>query len=150
MRHPILNDCLLIKQRTLSSGQSVLDAAIEMKTGVPRPSGHQVVHLCGNEQCCNPFHLMSDTSQRLSGILNSADYVYQPPTGEQNVNSKLTEEDVLLIVELLLNEVPQREIARRFGTTQQAISSISTGRTWSEVTGFTKPNAEDIWSRLTR
>jgi hypothetical protein len=82
--------------------------------------------------------------------MNDPDYVYAYPKGADNVNAKLTEKDVRVIIQLIQDDIPQRLIAKRFNTTQQAISSIATGRTWSEVTGVEKPSAEDTWKRLTR
>jgi hypothetical protein len=149
-RYKILNDCLPVKRPSLSSGQSCIEAALELKVGESLQDGYRVVHLCGNKDCCNPWHLIGDKTDKLFGIMQDENYVYQPPTGENTANSKLTKEDVLIIVQLLKDEVPQRHIARRFNTTQQAISSIATGRTWSEVTGFKRPDADTTWERLTR
>jgi hypothetical protein len=143
-----LGDCITIKHEYLSSGQLSIEAALEVNIGTPLPKGHQIVHLCGNENCCNPWHLVNDVDKHLFNILNDPEYVYEHPTGEQNINSKLTEEDVLQIAKLIRAGVSQRPIARQFNTSQQAISSIATGRTWSEVTGFTKPDAADAWERL--
>jgi len=47
----------------------------------------------------------------------------------------LTEDDVLFIYEALQDGEAQAILARDFDITQQSVSAIWTGRTWSDVTG---------------
>lgn len=144
-----LGDCLTCTNSTLSSGMDALTAAVELRIGKPVPPDHVIVHLCGNKDCVNPYHLTSDTTTRLEGILLDDTIMYVPPVGENNVNSKLTAGDVELIMQLVRDEIPQRTIATRFGVTQQTISRIVTGTTWNHVTGIPRPSPDQLWRKLT-
>jgi group I intron endonuclease len=53
--------------------------------------------------------------------------------GEIHPNSKLSEDDVVKIKELLLKRESQRKIAKMFGVTRNVITSIQKGKTWSHV-----------------
>lgn len=50
-------------------------------------------------------------------------------------SGKMRKEDVLNIVEMLKNGIPHQEIADRFGVVRTAITRISNGTRWSNVTG---------------
>lgn len=65
-------------------------------------------------------------------------YSYQFPTnrGELVGTSKLTNEEVLKIKELLLSGTQQKQIAKMFSITNHAINRISRGKNWSWLTGF--------------
>jgi transposase-like protein len=78
------------------------------------PERTRILHKCGNCLCCNPKHLIA------------VSYPKKPPT-------VLKEKDVLKIRELLKQGVRQKEIAKKFGTTQQNISKINSRHTWREI-----------------
>ncbi len=58
--------------------------------------------------------------------------------GSDNKLSKLTEEDVLKIKDLIDEGVSQTQIAKVFNVTGDAIWRISHGHNWSWLTGYTK------------
>jgi hypothetical protein len=54
--------------------------------------------------------------------------------GELNRNSKLTEDDVKKIKELLsYKDLTHKEISEIFGVDQSTVSNINTGRTWKHI-----------------
>lgn len=53
---------------------------------------------------------------------------------EKNSQSKLSKEQVLNIIDLLLQEVPIKDIASKFNVSKGMISRIRTGRAWVELT----------------
>ena len=99
----------------------------------PIPTDMWVLHKCDTPSCMNPEHLFLGTHQD-----NMDDMVDKGRAssclGESNPNTKLTEEQVLEIRELLANtDMLQREIAELYDVCQMAISEINTGRRWSSV-----------------
>lgn len=56
--------------------------------------------------------------------------------GEKNSQAKLTENEVLEILNDSVAGVPQQEIAVKYNVDRSTISLIKTGRTWSHVTGI--------------
>lgn len=100
----------------------------------PAPSlVHVAAHACGqgHKGCVAPWHLSWKTPAQ-----NTADAVEHGTLvrGERQPTSKLTENDVRVIVQLLGTK-SQSAIARQFGVSQRAISKIATGATWAHVTG---------------
>lgn len=59
--------------------------------------------------------------------------------GEDHGMARLTGPQVLGIVELSKTNLSQREIGRRYGIRQGAVSKIVLGERWSHVTGIPKP-----------
>ncbi len=57
---------------------------------------------------------------------------------KRNPAARLMEEDVLTILKMYNDGVPQKEIAAKFNVSQTSISSIGLGRTWNKVTGLPK------------
>lgn len=86
----------------------------------------RVHHLCGNPWCCNPSH---------SELVHHLEHVGSDHSGEGNGNSRLTEPQVIEIDRLLKEGVKANKIAKVFGVTVSAVSSIRVGRTWTRVTG---------------
>lgn len=88
--------------------------------------GLHVLHSCDNPKCCNPRHLSLGTdkdNQRHRGERGRTGY-----TG-----SKLTEEIVANIKQLLVNGVFQQQIADDVGVSLRSISSISIQQHWQGV-----------------
>jgi hypothetical protein len=53
--------------------------------------------------------------------------------GSANGQSKLTEQDVIAVKQLLLNKEPCRSIAEKFKVSRETISAIKIGRSWSHI-----------------
>lgn len=53
--------------------------------------------------------------------------------GENNTTAKITDDDAREIKRLLLKNVPQAEIARRFGVSKYLVFDIKRGRTWKHI-----------------
>lgn len=61
----------------------------------------------------------------------------KPKRGEDNIRSKLSNKDVLEIVELLKQKkLTQTQIGDRYGVSQMAVCFINTGRCWAHITGI--------------
>ncbi len=91
-----------------------------------------VRHACDNRACCNPHHLQAGTQRE-----NMQDKVERnrQAKGSKNGRAKLTEKDVVEVKRLLVaGEVPQGEIARRYGVSRYVIRDIKQGKTWAHVT----------------
>lgn len=75
-------------------------------------------------------HLSEETKQKLSQSLK----IKGLSIGEKNYFAKLTNNEVVEIKILLKeNNLTQKEIADKFYVTNQAITKIKTGRTWSHI-----------------
>lgn len=100
------------------------------------PEGLVVRHKCDNPLCINPEHLelgkqidnMRDKYER--GRAN-----HKAVRGENAGCAKLTENDVREIITLLKAGKSQREIAKRFKVSQNAIYLIKNGKSWTHITG---------------
>lgn len=90
-----------------------------------------VLHKCDNPKCVNPHHLFLGTQQdnmrdkfkkgRQSRVI-----------GELSGNSKLKEKEVIKIYKMWNSgNYLQREIAKMFGVTREAISLIVNGKKWN-------------------
>lgn len=96
------------------------------------PAGLQALHRCDTPACVNPNHLFLGTHAD-----NMADMAKKgrQSKGVDSPQSKLNEDDVLNIVSLLKKGSSHTAIASVFDVERSAITSISSGRTWSHVTG---------------
>lgn len=113
----------------------------------PIPDGMLVCHRCDNPGCVNPDHLFLGTAaentmdmdakgRRVNAPLTGDDhYARQDPSrvlrGEQSAPAKLTVQQVIAI---RASSETQTRLARRYGITQAAVSSIIRRRTWAHVT----------------
>jgi len=90
-----------------------------------------VCHKCDNPVCSNPDHLFLGSHKD-----NSQDMVKKKrhSFGEKNFFSKLHEDDVIKIKELLDNKISCAEISRRFNVTQGCVHHIKSGKTWKHIT----------------
>ena len=97
--------------------------------GPPPTEKHEAAHSCGNGHlaCVNPHHLSWKTRAE-----NFADKLSHGThnRGERNGYAKLTEE-VVREIKALKGKMSQRDIARRFGASQQQVSKIQRGDSWS-------------------
>lgn len=93
--------------------------------------GEVIRHSCDNPSCINIDHLEVGTHTD-----NMRDMVTRNRSlvGERNNKSKLKEEDVIKIREMLKsNKYTQKEIADIFGITNQMVSNINTRKSWNHI-----------------
>lgn len=104
--------------------------------GVDIPSGMCVLHLCDNPPCGNWNHLMlgsySENSKQAYSK-NRQKNCFE--SGERHPNSKLSESDVMKIVNMRKDRISQYEVAKKFNINQSQVSRIFTGKRWKTVTG---------------
>lgn len=103
-------------------------------TGID-PLGLCVCHRCDNPPCVNPDHLFLGTDQD-----NANDMVQKgrhrsglgPQKGESNVKAKLTEAQVLHLLQNLAH-LNNKKAAEQLGVTHQLVSKIRLGHVWGHV-----------------
>lgn len=113
----------------------------ELVHGPAPTKKHNAAHSCGrgDKGCVSPRHLSWKTPKE-----NSADMVLHGTVvrGEAAFCSRLANQDVPLIVELIQNGETQASVARKFGVDPSAISHLIRGRTWAWLTNIVRePNA---------
>lgn len=112
---------------------------LEALVGPPPTEKHVAAHaphdVCGNLNCINPKHLRWATYSENNGSDREHDGTLL--AGERHPNSTLTETEAREIKRLCREGPSQREIAKRFGITQQHVSSINVGRRWPELEDVT-------------
>lgn len=101
----------------------------------PIPQGYIVRHVvCDNPPCFNIDHLAVGIA-----VDNTADMVRKGrqvwPIGRRNGGAKLTEADVLAIRRACAEGISQHVLAKRYGISQQQISSIALRKRWRSVSG---------------
>lgn len=101
------------------------------------PNGLMVCHKCDTPSCVNPEHLFLGTA-----LDNVRDCIQKgrEAKGEKQGAAKLTESDVILILELA-NTTGNKALARRFGVSPSAIRFIIQRKTWKHVQEA-EPSAE--------
>src|SRR5208282_4029505 len=90
----------------------------------PVPNGLFVCHKCDNPPCVNPDHLFLGTNKdNVDDMWNKGRGVMCAPSiGVDNVNAKLTDEDIPKIRILLAKgTLSQRKIGDLFGVTKRVI-----------------------------
>lgn len=99
----------------------------------PIPDGMFVCHSCDTRNCVNPSHLFVGTAKE-----NTADMMrkkrHRPvgPIGESAGASKLKEDEVRTI-RACRDLLPQTELGRVFGVSQDSVSLILAGKTWKHI-----------------
>lgn len=99
----------------------------------PIPDGMEVCHKCDNRCCINPDHLFVGTHQDNidDRELKGRNVVYK---GEDQVNSKLTEQDVIdARKERINNKTPYKVLADKYGVCKKTIMNAINGVTWKHV-----------------
>lgn len=103
-------------------------AAWEVYRG-PIPDGLCVLHSCDVRSCINPDHLFLGTKRD-----NAIDMVKKGranrPAGERHSGSKLTDENV---IDILQSPKSLRQLAKQYKVGPATISSIRNGRTWRHI-----------------
>ena len=96
------------------------------------PKDKLVLHKCGNRKCCNPDHLYAGTYKNNveDAVEHGTAYIPYPGKGESNVRSKLKEEQVREIKQMLAEGMTHKQIASIYGVTRPAITSIARDKTW--------------------
>lgn len=94
----------------------------------PVSKGMFVCHTCDNPPCCNPNHLFLGTAQD-----NKDDEVCKERhiRGSRNNTSKLSENNVEYIKQLLNSGESPAKIARQFNVHRNSIYYIRDGKNWS-------------------
>lgn len=89
---------------------------------------------CDFPRCVNPNHLFLGNQ-----LINMQDCARKgrivTPRGENNGLSKLTDKDVLEIIELSNKGYNTYRLGEMFGVNATAIQKILTGKTWRHITG---------------
>lgn len=89
-----------------------------------------VRHTCDNPPCCNPRHLLPGTHR---DNMRDAAERGRSSRGECHAGAILTASDVRQIRAAIGAGESQPAVARRYGVSRGAISSIVQGRTWKHV-----------------
>ena len=99
------------------------------------PDGMHVLHTCDNPPCCNPAHLYFGTvAQNNADKLRRGRHRSGNQSGANNSASKLTEDQVALIVQRFQQGWNNKQIARDLPVTHSMVSLIRLGRMWRPVT----------------
>jgi len=95
----------------------------------PIPKGIWVLHHCDNPGCVNPAHLFLGTHQDNMADMDAKGRRWMGPMnrGERNGNANLRE---ITVRTIRIAAGTQREIAKRFNTSQSRVSEIRTGKAW--------------------
>lgn len=121
--------------------------ALEIKLGRRIAPGLHALHTCDVRACVSYDHLeegthrknMEDASARGRMACwdrnGSRTHPERVPRGSANGAASLDEDDVRRICAMLDEGVPQHRIGKMMGVSQNAISLISLGKTWSHLTG---------------
>lgn len=111
--------------------------SFELHNG-PIPKGMMVRHKCDNPPCINPAHL------ELGGQMeNMADMVERGRSlpGERQPNAKLTDAQVVVILERLNNGETQRSLSIEYGVSHTTIYEIANNKRWTHIPRETKEAA---------
>ncbi len=102
---------------------------------VPNPNDlPEANHLNGDKSCNEWWNFKWDT--RVDNIGHAFETgLIKPALGEQQSNTKLTNEAVLLIYR---HDAKTKKIADGFGISTHAVLDIKRGRTWWHITGHTR------------
>lgn len=121
------SECLIWPYWRDKQGYGPIREMCSLAHGEPPTKEHQAAHSCGkgHEGCMHPGHLRWATRHE-----NQQDMVKHGNSlrGQRNWNVKLTERDV---AEIRSSGAEQKDLALRYGVTQQTISDIQRRRSWA-------------------
>lgn len=96
------------------------------------PSGLIICHKCDNPSCVNPDHLFAGTNS--DNAIDCVNKGRRPknvvPKGEENINSKLTEESVR---EIRMSTLKYENLAKQYGVSICIISKVKNRKYWTHV-----------------
>ncbi len=107
------------------------------------PEGLFVLHHCDNRLCANPDHLYAGTAMQNTKDMKDRD---REAIGERCGAAKLTPRLVETAFALRARGWTQREIGRRIGVTQSAVSRVLSGNVWAKARAQAK-GATAVWKR---
>ena len=97
-------------------------------------NGLCVLHTCDNPPCFNPDHLFTGTKKdNYDDMIAKGRGERCHRRGEDNNTTILTEEDVLVIYEMLDKGHSHSEIAWMHGVARPTITSINSGKNWRHL-----------------
>lgn len=95
------------------------------------PKDKLVLHKCDNRKCCNIEHLFLGNHQdNVDDMRSKGRDSFGENTGTRNGASKLEEDDVRNIRQLLDAGYTQQEIADTYNIDRKCVSKIKLGQTW--------------------
>ena len=87
------------------------------------PIVDKVLHRCDNRRCCNPIHLFLGSQADNMRDMAAKNRNFKA-IGEKNGRAKITNAQVLEILEMSQNGITQTEIAKKFSLASSRISQI--------------------------
>lgn len=122
-------------KRQLGSDRGHRASWIIYKGNIPKDK--VVCHKCDNPICTNPEHLWLGTQkQNNDDKIKKGRAIYTKPPlkkGIENGASKLKEDQVKEIKELLKTDMSQSEIGKKFDVSKTTIYRIKHGKNWSHI-----------------
>lgn len=103
--------------------------SFELHNG-PIPEGMMVRHKCDNRPCINPDHLVLGGQTE-----NMADMVERGRSlpGERQPNAKLTDAQVVAILDRLKSGETQRSLSTEYGVSHTTIYEIAHNKRWTHI-----------------
>lgn len=89
-----------------------------------------VLHKCDNRKCVNPNHLFLGSN---IDNINDMDSKKRRAIGQLNGNAKLSNEDVLLIKQKILDKQKRQSLADEFQISISTVKRIKAGSNWSHI-----------------
>jgi uncharacterized protein (DUF433 family) len=131
----------------------------------PLADGMNVCHDCDNPPCIRPDHLFEGTQKdnmadaALKGRIRNQYPEMEPTRGSDHWNAKLTEDQVVEILNLRNQGLSYAKIAERYAVIPQYIGEICRGETWTHISRpvvsftdalrkLTRPQVVEILQRL--
>lgn len=111
--------------------------SFELHNG-PIPTGMMVRHKCDNRPCINPAHL--ELGGQMENMADMVDRGRSLP-GERQPNAKLTDEQVVVILDRLNNGETQRSLSIEYGVSHTTIYEIANNKRWTHIPRETKEAA---------
>ncbi len=98
----------------------------------PIPDGSLCCHKCDNRKCCNPAHIFLGThADNMRDMVDKGRHV--SVRGEQNYNTKLTEQDVIAIRGEKFAGWRRCDIAQHFGISGKQVGIILSRKNWAHI-----------------
>lgn len=98
--------------------------------GVPFPVEQEGMHACQNKRCCNPGHLIILPRWTTVSLLPKT---HHAAAGEEHVNAKLTDAQVLAMRKMFRDGVRQTRLAKRFSVSPATVNQVVHGKAWKHI-----------------